>query len=88
MEAVASAHFEIVADILYPAICLFGTRFGHLDRHDDPVSAMWQGMGNVEWIAADLDNFGIIEVGRIFFDDGLNKGRIDIVIQLDMKAPL
>ena len=41
-----------------------------------------RGMGNVEWIAADLDNFGIIEVGRIFFDDGLNRGRIDILIHL------
>ena len=44
---------------------------------------MCQGMGNQEWIAADLDNLGVVEVGRTFFDDGLNKSRIDILIQLE-----
>lgn len=36
LEAVAPAHFEIVADIWYPAICPFGTRLRRFDRHDDP----------------------------------------------------
>ena len=55
LEAVASAHFEIVADIRNLAICPFGALLERLDCQHDPVGAMRQGMGNQEWIATDLD---------------------------------
>lgn len=31
----------------------------------------------------DFDDFGIVEVRCIFFDDGLDEGRIDVLIKFE-----